>query len=100
MERRLKLHKEFLEVVNNVYFQPPESVKLKYPCIIYIRSQGNTLYADDVNYRHMKSYTVTVIDKDPDSNLPDKLLSRFSYCRIDRIYTYENLYHTVMNLFY
>ena len=30
----------------NVYFQPPESVKIKYDCIIYEVTDADTKYAD------------------------------------------------------
>ena len=37
MDRRLQLHEELCSVLGsrNVYFQPPETIKLTYPCIIY-----------------------------------------------------------------
>lgn len=83
----------------NVYFDPPESIKLKYPCIIYSRANGKRLDANDDLYLYTKSYTVTVVDYDPDSLIPDKL-QKLRYCDFDRHYTAENLHHFVFKLYY
>lgn len=82
-----------------VYFQPPETIKLKYPCIIYSRSRFRKLPADNMTYAAFKMYQVTVIYRDPDSDLPEKILS-LPYCSHDRHYTADNLYHDVFTLYY
>ena len=84
---------------DNVYFQPPTNVALKYPCIIYKRDLVRTEFADDSPYRHMKRYQVTVIDRDPDSPIPDKVAA-LPMCLFDRFYTADNLNHDVFNLFF
>ncbi len=84
---------------DNVYFQPPPNVALVYPCIIYMRAQASTDFADNSPYRHMKRYQVTVIDRDPDSAIPDKV-AELPLCLFDRFYTADNLNHDVFNLFY
>ena len=56
-----------------VYFQPPENVELTYPCIIYARFRSDTEFADNSPYRYTKRYLVTVIDRNPDSDIPDKV---------------------------
>ena len=83
----------------NVYFQPPESVKLKYPCIVYERSDIRTVRADNLPYLKHKRYTVTYIDEDPDSKIPDKLLE-LERCGFDRHLTSDNLNHDVFTLYY
>lgn len=101
MASRLKLHEILCEILGsrNVYFQPPASVKLNFPCIIYERSNVNTLNADDTNYITKKQYTVTVIDKNPDSELPDKI-SELPYCSFERFFVSDNLNHDVFKIFY
>lgn len=99
MDRRLKLHEKLLEICPNVYFQPPENVKLKYPCILYRRSNGSTLFANNNPYKFTKNYIITVIDKDPDSDLVNKV-AMLQSATFDRHYTYENLNHDVFNIFY
>ena len=83
----------------NVYFQPPESVKLKYPGIVYEISGIQTDLADNRIYRSRKRYAVTVIDKDPDSEIPDKLQD-LDYCDFDRHFTVDNLNHDVFILYF
>lgn len=83
----------------NVYFQPPESVKMLYPCIRYVRDQANTRFADNSPYRHTKRYRVTVIDPDPDSEIPDKV-AELPLCAFNRFYVANNLNHDVYLLYY
>lgn len=82
-----------------VYFQPPELVKMRYPCILYVRSGIEIGFADDNPYIHDKEYMVTVIDPDPDSVIPDKI-AKLPKCRFDRHYTADNLNHDVFTIFY
>ena len=88
-----------LEVQEHVYFQPPESFKMVYPCIVYELSSGATKFADNNPYNHQKRYTVTVITKDPDSAIPDKI-AMLPTCVFNRHFTSSNLHHFVYNLFY
>lgn len=84
---------------SNVYFQPPETVKLKYPCIIYTLSGERVRHAEGILYFHRDRYTVNVIDKNPDSEIPDKIRA-LPYCTFDRFYTADNLNHFVYTIFY
>lgn len=101
MEKRLKLQQLLEEIIGsrNVYFQPPESVKLRYPCIIYSLDYMNHQYADDRPYQVYNRYSVCVIDKNPDSTIPRKIAA-LPLCRFDRPYIADNLYHTVFTLYY
>lgn len=83
----------------NVYFQPPESIKLKYPCIVYERAGGHSLHADNTKYRYLKQYTVTYIDEDPDSDIPDRLLM-LEKCDLNRVFTSENLNHWSFTIYF
>ena len=102
MGSRLKLHEELCELLGsrNVYFQPPESIKLDYPCIIYSIDSANEKRANDRIYRSMNEYEVIVIDYDPDSEIPDKIRVHFPMCSLDRVYPSDNLNHTVLKLYY
>jgi hypothetical protein len=64
-----------------------------------VRDGSNADYADDGLYLHTKRYLLTVIDHDPDSNLPDKV-EELPMCRFDRFFASENLNHHVFNLFF
>lgn len=83
----------------NVYYQPPESIKLKYPCIIYELEDIDPRYADNIPYLKKRRYSVTVIDRDPDSSIRDKV-SDLPSCGFERHFTSDNLYHYVFNLTY
>lgn len=96
---RVLLSEKFHELCDNVYYQPPPSVKLKYPCIIYERRSGDTSYADNKPYRFDYSYTVTYIDPDPDSGVPFKI-AELPMCKMDRCFTSDNLNHSVFIIYY
>lgn len=83
----------------NVYFQPPESLKLKYPCIVYERSNVHKTAADNLAYRLMKQYQVTYIAGDPDSDIPDKMLE-LEHCSYDRHFAADNLNHDVFTIYF
>lgn len=84
---------------DNVYFQPPESVKMSYPAIRYELSRIDLQYADDRPYMSAKRYSVTIIDKNPDSFLPD-LITALPFCSFNRFYTADNLNHWVFDLYF
>lgn len=80
----------------NVWFQAPP--RLRYPAIIYERAQNNAQYADNFPYIYDHRYQVTVIDPDPDSNIPDKI-ARLPKCISDRSFVAENLHHDVFMIY-
>lgn len=101
MNNRLELQAIFEEILEsrNVYFQPPESVKLKYPCIVYQRSRIDNQYASDTIYTQRDSYEVTVIDQDPDSDIVRRV-SMLPMCRHNRHFKMDNLNHDVFTIYY
>ena len=101
MGARLDLHDLLVSILgsSNVYFQPPATVQMKYPCIVYRRNDINSQYADDQNYNAQIEYLVTVIEANPDSLLVMKMLS-IPMCRFDRYYTADNLNHDVYRIYY
>lgn len=101
MAQRLDLHEILKEILGseNVYFQPPPTVSMDYPCIVYRRDYEKVEHADDSPYFRKKRYMITVIDKNPDSEIPDKIAS-LPTCSFDRFYTADNLNHDVYKLFF
>lgn len=85
--------------LDNVYFQPPATLQMAYPCIVYKRDAMNVKFADDKPYKLRTRYQVIVIDRDPDSVIPDRIKA-LPLCRFDRFYTADNLNHDVFNLFF
>ena len=101
MAPRLELQARLVAILGtgNVYFQPPTNVEIQYPCIVYKRSDADTAFADNQTYRRGWRYQVTVIDSNPDSLIPDKLLQEpLSHFR--RHFTAGNLNHDVFDLYY
>lgn len=78
----------------NVYFQPPSSVQITYPAIIYSRKSIDNIHANDNIYMQFNGYEIIVIDKNPDSEIV-KAVSKLPGCRFDRHYTADNLNHDV-----
>lgn len=101
MDKRLQLQAilENLLGSRNVYFQPPTNVQMNYPCIVYKRDQANTEFANNNPYRIKKRYLLTVIDRDPDSPIPDKV-ARLPSCIFVRNYASDNLNHDLFNLYF
>lgn len=101
MSNRLKLHELLCETLGSrqVYFQPPESVKMKYPAIVYSRNRIDNEHANDGVYMQSPSYSITVIDKNPDSEIVERV-SLLPRCRFDRHYTADNLNHDTFTIYY
>lgn len=99
-ERRLQLHNELTSIVAHCYFQPPESLKLVYPCIVYELEDIDINYANDDKYTKNKRYSLVLIGKDPDTDYIDEILNHFEYCRFDREYVVDGLIHDAFDLYY
>jgi hypothetical protein len=101
MGNRVQLQTLFEDLLGsgNVYFQPPASVSLCYPCIIYSRELWKTDFANDKPYGCKVGYKVTVIDQNPDSLIPERI-ANLPMCSFDTHYTTDNLNHDVFNLYY
>ena len=101
MAPRLELQSILSNILgsNQVYFQPPPTVQMTYPCIVYKRDFELPRFADDKPYKHDKRYLVTVIDRNPDSGIPDKIAA-LPLCVYDRFYTADDLNHDVFKLFF
>lgn len=82
-----------------VYFQAPANVEMQYPCIVYERDAARTVFADNAPYRSTKRYQVTVIDRNPDSEIPDRV-ARLPLCLFQRHFTADNLHHDVFDLYF
>lgn len=102
MASRLKLHEELCTLLGsrNVYFTPPESVKMSYDAIRYELSDKDIRHANNRIYRKTNEYSGVVITRDPDTALPDEILTHFEMCSFGRPYTADNLYHYPFTLYY
>lgn len=82
-----------------MYFQPPSSVHIKYPAIIYSRANIENLHANNRVYLSNIAYQLTVVDRDPDSEIVDKV-SQLPKCSFNRHYVADNLHHDVFTIYF
>ena len=101
MDKRLSLQKELEKLAGaNVYFQPPASVHLAYPCVIYNLAVGDLKRADDSIYSYTNRFELMFIYRKPNMEIVEKVMRAFPMCSISRIYVADNLYHYAFNLYY
>ena len=101
MVDRVDLHNTLVSLLGSphVYFQPPSSIRLTYPCIVYARAAKDEKFADDLLYSSKMRYNITVVDADPDSTIPDRIAS-LQFSSFDRHYVADGLNHDVYTLYY
>lgn len=102
MDRRPQLHqllKSLFDGTPHVYHNPPASVKMEYPCIVYKLSGLPDEHADNLRYFEHREWDLRVIDPDPDSKLREKV-AKLKWCRFGRTYISDNLNHFVFTLNY
>lgn len=83
---------------NEVYFQPPESQKLKYPCIIYELGNYNLIHADNGKHHISDQYNVTLITKLPDETI-GKAILELPMSNFNRVFINDGLYHYVFTIY-
>ena len=99
MAPRLELQTLLESITPHVYFQPPSNLAMQYPCIVYELDGMRSEFADNRSFRVTRRYQVTVIDRNPDTVLPDKVVE-LPMSEFSRKFTADNLYHYVVNLFF
>ena len=100
MGSRLELHEALCKILGtrNVYFQPPSSVAIKYPAIVYSRRRIDNTNANNGVYKQDDSYELTVVDDDPDSGIV-RDISKLPMCRHDKHYKKDGLNHDTFTLY-
>ena len=100
--RRLQLQQEFKTLLgsSNVYFQPPKTISLKYPCVIYNREAPHILRANNKPYKITQRYKVTYITKDPADPMINRMIEAFEMIAPTRFFVSDNLYHNNYTLYY
>lgn len=101
MADRLDLQSLLEELLGNrnVYYKPPESIKMQYPAIRYSKKNIESVHANDSKYLMRDCYELIVISKNPDDPVVKKLLA-LPYCSYDRQYVADNLYHDSLTIYY
>lgn len=102
MDRRQILQEKLEKIpgIKKVYFQPPASVRMVYPCIRFSKGRPRLHKADDMAYRFTQGYELIVIELDPDSKVARYIVEHFPMSEINTTYVADNLYHTSITLYY
>ena len=93
--RRLDLQSRLESILGsrNVYFQPPASIHMSYPCFVYSLEGINNRHSNNEVYLKNYRFEVTLITKNP---LPEEKMDeieRLPYCRLNRTFVSDNLNH-------
>lgn len=86
-------------VCPNVYFQPPANVQMLYPAIVYERGRADTKFADNNPYSTTKSYSMTLISRNPDESIFE-VLAALPMCAHERFFVVDNLNHDVFSIYF
>lgn len=103
-ERRMELDRKLRRIVKercgaeNVYYQPPTGLRMKYPCICYERSRIKNAAANNHVYLQRFYYQITVIDTMPDSEMT-AAVAELETASHDRHFISDNLHHDVYTIY-
>lgn len=101
MASRLELQTKLEEALGseNVYFQPPESMLISYPAIVYSLKDINKQYANNSPYLIKNVYSIMVIDTRQLNPVIDVILS-MPMSNFERSFITDGLYHSVITLYF
>lgn len=101
MRSRLELHEVLCDILGsrNVYFQPPTNVSMRYPAIVYNLSDIENKHADDGVYSFANQYQITLIDRNPETDVVYKI-NQLQTANFIRSYSSDNLNHWVFEIFF
>lgn len=102
MRPREELHSKLVSILgsNQVYFEPPTNVLMKYPAIVYELDGEHTRRADNKRYISFNTYTVTHIYKSLRNSLKEEILEAFVFIDYDRRLVADGLYQDVFTIYW
>lgn len=74
-------------------------MQMQYPCIVYQMDNARTEFAGNKPYMYSKRYQISVIDRNPDSVIPDAIAALESAI-FSTHFTANNLHHSVFSLYF
>lgn len=100
-DRRTNLQSKLEELLGsrNVYYQPPESLKMQYDAIRYSLGTPESRFANDKRYTYLTCYDLVVISREPDPDVVRKILD-LPYTSLSKPYTADNLNHYPIKIYY
>lgn len=98
-QTRLTLHQKLVEILgsNNVYYNPPETIKMKFPCIVYSLDYIDNVDADNKKYIDWTTYKIRVVSYEVDHPATRQIL-KLPMTRYSSRYVRDGLYHDVIIL--
>lgn len=99
MAPRLEFQSILEGISDNVYFQPPANFQMTYPCIVYNVDLRKTLFAGNKPYNNRKRYQVTVMDRNPDGEISEKIAA-LPMCTFNRHFAADQVNHDVYHIFF
>lgn len=81
----------------HTYYNPPPSVRMRYPAIKYSLSNAASKYANNGVYNVAPTYEVILIDEEVDTQYLIPML-HIPQCRFNRFYIAEGLNHWVFTI--
>ena len=93
---RLTLQGKLEEILGsrNVYYNPPESQKMNFPCIVYTKTYIKGIHADNNKYLDFTTYKITVVSKTPD-HPAGKAIHNLPTTEFSTNYVKNGFYHEV-----
>lgn len=80
-----------------LWFQPPDGVTLKYPCLLYSPTNPTNFKANNKPYVIFHNYEITYITKVADhEDIIKEIINAVPYGHLIREFKSDNLYHTVI----
>lgn len=99
MADRTGLHSILTTICPHVYYNPPETLKMEYPCIVYKLASIENRHADNIKYKTDISYDLTYISKTHDMATVSAI-NALRYSRPGRAYDADNLHHFTFTVYY
>ena len=86
----------------NVYYDPPESIRMDFPCFRFELNNLDVKHADNKAYSKKPRWAVTYITRDIEEieQVAEEMLEHFKYCNFDTSFRADNLEHAVFNLYF
>ena len=91
---------EVTGLTNRIYYQPPENLKINYPCVVFENSNALTEYADNKPYVATKRYAVTLMSTTADNDQYKDPILMLPMCTFDREFKSDGIVHSVFNIYF
>lgn len=91
---------KFLLGSNNVYYQPPANLKMKYPAIVYSLDGLDVKHFDNTRLINKTCFSVTHIYRNENENLVETMLKNFEYISFDNRSIVDGIYNDHFTIYW